>query len=79
MLITDARHQKAYTGTRSFLGRPGKDRINQLKEEQNSAYATVSSVGTCGGSVAEWLERWTCNSEAQSSSPALTASWICSW
>ena len=30
-----------------------------------------------GGSVAEQLEYWTCNSEAQSSSPALTANWIC--
>ena len=27
---------------------------------------------------AAWLERRTCNSEAPSSSPALTASWICS-
>ena len=53
MLITDARHQKAYTETRSFLGRQDKDRINLLKEEQNSACATVSSVGTCGGRVAE--------------------------
>ena len=26
--------------------------------------------------MAEWSERWTCNSEAASSSPALTASWI---
>ena len=31
-----------------------------------------------GGSVAEWLEHRTCNSEAPSSSPALTAGWICS-
>ena len=30
------------------------------------------------GSVAEWLDRWTWNLEAQCSSPALTASWICS-
>ena len=30
-----------------------------------------------GASLAEQLERWTCNSEALSSSPALTASWIC--
>jgi len=28
--------------------------------------------------VAEWLERRTCNLEAPSSSPALTANWICS-
>ena len=31
-----------------------------------------------GGNVAERFERWTCNPEALSSSPALTASWICS-
>ena len=31
-----------------------------------------------GGSLAEQLERWNCNSEAPSASPALTASWICS-
>ena len=31
-----------------------------------------------GESMAEWLERWTCNPEAPSSSPALTANWICS-
>ena len=30
-----------------------------------------------GGSVAEQLEYWTCNSKAPSSSPALTANWIC--
>ena len=29
--------------------------------------------GLGGGSVAEWLERWTCNSEAPSLSPTLTA------
>lgn len=32
-----------------------------------------------GGRVAEWLESWTRNSEVLSLSPALTASWICSW
>ena len=26
--------------------------------------------------MAEWLERWTCNSEASISSPTLTACWI---
>ena len=31
-----------------------------------------------GGIVSEWLERWTYDSEAPSSSPALTTSWICS-
>ena len=43
----------------------------------------VQTDATCNsnnvGSVAAWIERWTCNSEAPSSSPALTASWICSW
>ena len=29
------------------------------------------------GSVAEWLERLTCNSEVPSSSLAIAASWIC--
>ena len=29
--------------------------------------------------LVERLERWTCNPEAPSSSPVLTASWICSW
>ena len=29
-------------------------------------------------SLAEWLERWPCNSKVPGSSPALTASWICS-
>ena len=33
---------------------------------------------TCGGSMDEWLECRTCNSKARNSSPALTASWICS-
>ena len=32
-----------------------------------------------GGIMAEQLECWTCNPEATSSSPTLTASWICSW
>ena len=27
--------------------------------------------------MAEWLECWTCNPEDPSSSPTLTASWIC--
>ena len=31
-----------------------------------------------GGSMVKWSEHWTCNSEAPSSSPALTISWICS-
>ena len=30
-----------------------------------------------GESVAEWLERWTCNPETLGSSPALTANWMC--
>ena len=33
---------------------------------------------TQASNVAELLEHWTCNLEAQSSSPALTAGWICS-
>ena len=34
---------------------------------------------TLGSTVAQWLQRWTCNPEATSSTPALTASgWILS-
>ena len=33
---------------------------------------------TQGSSMTEWLGCWTCNSEASSSSPMLTTSWICS-
>ena len=40
-----------------------------------SRYAILNERG---GSVAGLLERWTCNSKAPSSRPALTASWICS-
>ena len=34
---------------------------------------------TQGSGMTEWLGCWTCNSEAPSSSPMLTTSWICSW
>ena len=40
--------------------------------------AIINSLFIGGGSVAERLDRWTWNLEAQCSSPALTASWICS-
>ena len=53
--------------------------------EMHPALFLVLLLWTCqsancreGGSVAEWLERRTRNSEARSSTPALTASWICS-
>ena len=41
-----------------------------------SRYAILPNES--GGSVAKWLERWTCNSKVPSSSLGLTASWICS-
>ena len=43
------------------------------KPEHENIYVTREA-----GSVAEWLKRRTCNSEVPSSSPALTANWICS-
>ena len=43
-----------------------------------TGYERNISHSDMGGSMAEWLERWTCYSEASSSSPAPTASWICS-
>ena len=39
----------------------------------------LDNLSNCKDSVVEWLERRACNSEAPSSSPTLTASWICSW
>ena len=50
-------------------------RRQERKEERGNRRALARILG---GSVAKWSERWTCNSEALSSSPALTASWICS-
>ena len=40
---------------------------------------TIQGLFTLGGTVAEWLQCWTCNPEASSSTLALTASgWILS-
>ena len=36
------------------------------------------TVGRTRGSVAEWVERWSCNLEASSLNSTLTASWISS-
>ena len=43
--------------------------------QQNSILAVLEH---CGGSVAKWLEHWTCKLVAPSSSPTLTAGLICS-
>ena len=48
------------------------------KQKTKRACHVRGSVEERGGSVAERLERWTCNPEALSSSPTLTASRICS-
>ena len=55
--------------TDSFHLRTGGNKILVIWYEQVDWALT-------GGSVAEPLERWTCNSEAPRSSPTLTASWI---
>ena len=62
--------------------------MDHARSAMKSVYALEFSVevSTCllflnelhRGSAAEWLERLTCISEAPSSRPALTASWICS-
>ena len=49
--------------------------ITLFHQECTSVWNKIHEVHQ-GGSVAEWLERWTCNSEAPRSSPALTAGWI---
>ena len=52
---------------------------NSLLSVCKEAYYPVSNewVNVDGGGVAERLECWTCNPEDPSSSPTLTASWIC--
>ena len=62
--------------------------MDHARSAMKSVYALEFSVevSTCllflneldRGSAAEWLERLTCISEAPSSRPVLTASWICS-
>ena len=59
--------------------------LTTMKPEYSSTLRDISGVSvidlqcmsTWGGSLAKWLELWTCNSEAPSLSPPLTASWIC--
>ena len=67
--------QCAFPTKFSFLHR---ECINLQKGRVSDRMFMSINVFRLGGSVAEWLDRWTCNSEAQSSSPALTAIWICS-
>ena len=69
---------------RRFLLRKGKKKhfvSNKKVKIWNQSYChpffPVGPFRAQRGSVAEWLERWTCNPEAPSSSPALTANWIC--
>ena len=52
---------------------------NSLLSVCKEAYYPVSNewVNVGGGGVAERLECWTCNPKDPSSSPTLTASWIC--
>ena len=63
---------------------PNDAYIEALVEGRNSPGRMLNIVLTNNLSirhfnVAEWLECWTCNSGTPSSSPVLTASWICSW
>ena len=54
-----------------------RDSMNGKGTELEQVVHIDPTIGEAG-SVSDRLERWTCNSEALSSSPALTASWICS-
>ena len=61
----------------------GSGKLEQYQVDPRSIalkgeFSLISLFLPLGGSMAEWLERWTCKSEAPSSSPAVTASWICS-
>ena len=48
------------------------------RRRRRTSSSSLILSSSCGSSVAKWLEPWTCNLEALSSSLALTASWICS-
>ena len=65
---------------RSIKKLTGKKKTNKKTKNKKTKRAchVRGSVEERGGSVAERLERWTCNPEALSSSPTLTASRICS-
>ena len=51
-------------------------RLNNKVDKYNLGKEKYRRPLNRGGSVAEWLERWTCNLEATSSSPARTFIWI---
>ena len=79
------KHRRNLVSISSHLTSLKSDKILTVKEKKNKLIVLLSCteheilvLRFVGGSVAEWLERWTCNSEAPSSSPALTVSWICS-
>ena len=57
----------------------GQDRPTLLTQVGNQNTGFISSCPVSHDSVAEWLESWTCNFKDPRTSPALTASWICSW
>ena len=62
----------------SFLGFLGKAILENLYGNRLIYIVPIrKSLRLFGGNVVEWLERWTCNSVAPSSSSALTSSWIC--
>ena len=56
----------------------GQDKPTLLTQLGNQNTGFISSCPVSHGKVAERLERRTCNFKTPSSSPALTASWICS-
>ena len=59
------------------LMKKGQDSLEMMKR-QVPRHFVVFGI-SLGGSMAEGLERWTCNLEAPCSSSFLTAGWICSW
>ena len=58
------------------LMKKGQDNLEMMKRQVPNHFVVFGI--SLGGSVAEWLEHWTCNLEAPRSSPTLTARWICS-
>ena len=59
-------------------GTLGQYQVDPRSIALKGEFSLISLFLRLGVSIAEWLERCTCNSEVPSSSPVVTTSWICS-
>ena len=78
-LTRGEKERRLLSASRVPLSQALYKKLAEKKKNKNKRACHVGgSVEERGGSVAERLERWTCNPEALSSSPTLSSSWICS-